>query len=102
MVWRSPFRTLPRLASFRTPPQRTRVRPQRIRLPERYTHGMSRSLFPALVCLIRVVVSAAPPNTVQVPAPDGWKTGTPREEIRPNFRFDRNGGRTGSGAFIIE
>jgi predicted amidohydrolase len=33
---------------------------------------------------------------------DGWRTGAPREEISPSFRYDAKGGRSGTGAFIIE
>ncbi len=35
-------------------------------------------------------------------APTGWRTGSPREEICPNFSYDPAGGRGGKGAFIIE
>jgi predicted amidohydrolase len=34
-------------------------------------------------------------------APDGWSTGSPRDEIRPEFRYDTKGGPEGSGAYII-
>lgn len=36
------------------------------------------------------------------PAPDGWKTGAPRPEIAPSFRYEAKAGRSGAGAFIIE
>ena len=35
-------------------------------------------------------------------APDGWQTASPRDEIRPSFRYDARGGRSGKGAFVIE
>jgi predicted amidohydrolase len=35
-------------------------------------------------------------------APEGWRVGAPREEIRPHFRFDAKGGIKGNGSFIIE
>lgn len=34
-------------------------------------------------------------------APDGWRTASPREEIRPAFRYDQAGGRSGAGALVI-
>ena len=33
---------------------------------------------------------------------DGWTTESPRDEIRPAFHFDPNGGRDGKGGYIIE
>ena len=35
------------------------------------------------------------------PAPDGWTTAAPRDEIRPQFAFDPKGGPGGAGCFII-
>ena len=35
-------------------------------------------------------------------APDGWQTGSPRQEVAPAFRYDSKAGRSGTGAFIIE
>src|SRR5262249_49895414 len=35
-------------------------------------------------------------------APDGWQTGSARDEIRPAFRYDAKAGRSGAGAFVIE
>lgn len=34
-------------------------------------------------------------------APDGWKTRTPRHELRPRFAFHAGGGPDGRGAFVI-
>ena len=34
--------------------------------------------------------------------PDGWQTGSPREEITPTFHYDAKAGRSGAGAFVIE
>jgi predicted amidohydrolase len=34
--------------------------------------------------------------------PDGWKTESPRDEVRPKFSFDARGGRSGKGALIID
>src|SRR5439155_4433922 len=36
------------------------------------------------------------------PAPAGWGTASPREELKPAFSFTSNGGRSGHGAFLIE
>jgi predicted amidohydrolase len=33
--------------------------------------------------------------------PEGWRTASPREEIRPSFEYDSKGGRSGNGAFVI-
>ena len=35
------------------------------------------------------------------PAPNGWTTAAPRDEIRPQFAFDPKGGPSGAGCFII-
>jgi predicted amidohydrolase len=36
------------------------------------------------------------------PGPEGWTTAAPRDEIRPAFRFDPQGGPDGHGAFVIK
>ena len=36
-----------------------------------------------------------------IDAPAGWRTESPRDELRPNFRFERNDGRNGGEAFAI-
>jgi predicted amidohydrolase len=35
-------------------------------------------------------------------APDGWAAAAPRDEIRPEFAFDAQGGPNGKGCFIIK
>jgi len=35
-------------------------------------------------------------------APEGWAPASPREEIRPAFRFQPGGGRDGKGSFFIQ
>lgn len=35
-------------------------------------------------------------------APDGWTTAAPRDEIKPEFRYDPSGGPDHHGSFIIE
>ena len=42
------------------------------------------------------------PGEAAVSAPAGWQTAAPREEIRPRFAFDPEGGPDGRGAFVIE
>lgn len=34
-------------------------------------------------------------------APEGWQTVTPREELRPEFSYQPNGGPDGKGSFVI-
>jgi len=34
-------------------------------------------------------------------APEGWTTASPRDEIRPRFRYDAKGGPDHNGAFVI-
>jgi predicted amidohydrolase len=53
--------------------------------------------FCALVTLVSTVVFAA--NDAAPPA--GWKTGAPRDEIRPAFAFEPAGGPDGKGSFVI-
>src|SRR5262245_20804602 len=36
------------------------------------------------------------------PAPDGWTTAAPREEIRPAFAYEAAGGADGKGVFAIK
>src|SRR5437762_6147424 len=35
-------------------------------------------------------------------APEGWTTGTPRDEIRPEFGYDPVGGPDGQGCLVIK
>lgn len=37
----------------------------------------------------------------EVPLPDDWTTAAPRQELRPNFKYDPQGGLNGKGAFVI-
>lgn len=52
--------------------------------------------------VIAVVLSlfVAPAHSGE-PAPDGWSTSSPREEISPEFSWLPNGGPDGKGAFAI-
>jgi predicted amidohydrolase len=60
---------------------------------------------PRLAALLLFVqtasLSAAPSSGAPPGAPAGWQTSSPREEIRPEFAFDPQGGANGTGAFII-
>jgi len=38
----------------------------------------------------------------QTAAPEGWSASAPREEIKPRFTYEPKGGRSGTGALIIE
>ncbi|HET6572792.1 MAG TPA: carbon-nitrogen hydrolase family protein [Fimbriiglobus sp.] len=57
------------------------------------------SLFASLALLAGPPARAAGPTDAK--APDGWRTASPREEIRPTFRYDPKGGRSGTGALVI-
>ena len=46
-------------------------------------------------------VLLAPPSLVSQ-APEGWTSGSQRDEIRPAFSYDSAGGRSGKGAMIIQ
>ena len=37
-----------------------------------------------------------------IEAPDGWTTASPREELRPQFRYEASGGQGGSARLVIE
>jgi predicted amidohydrolase len=40
--------------------------------------------------------------SVDEPAPNGWVATAPRDEVRPAFRYEPQGGRNGRGALVIE
>jgi predicted amidohydrolase len=42
-----------------------------------------------------------PGSTAASPAPAGWETGAPRDELRPRYSFDPDGGPKGDGALIL-
>jgi len=41
------------------------------------------------------------PTPSNLNAPTAWKTGAPRDEIRPDFAFEPTGGADGKGCFVI-
>ena len=57
--------------------------------------------FPAVLVTL-ASCSAAPAASDSASAPAGWSPASPREEIRPAFRFDPRGGRDGKGGFIVQ
>src|SRR5262245_21323821 len=68
---------------------------------------MSRRYLPGLFLLAGVGLLAwsAPgadrKGASPVPAPEGWTTAAPREEIKPEFAYDPAGGPDGKAAFTI-
>lgn len=55
-----------------------------------------RVLLAALVVLLLAVAASA-----AAPLPEGWRTVSPRDEIRPAFSFDPQGGPKHNGSFAI-
>jgi hypothetical protein len=55
-----------------------------------------------LVAAVTILGSPGRPMAAEDPvAPDGWTTASPREEIRPDFRFEAEG-TSGHGRLVIE
>jgi hypothetical protein len=54
----------------------------------------------ALVCILTVFAMIR--LAAGAPAPDGWTTAAPRDEIKPSFAFDPDGGPEHHGSFVIE
>jgi predicted amidohydrolase len=59
--------------------------------------GSMRSLVLLLMFALSVNMTAA-----ESPAPEGWTTAAPREEIAPKFSYQPDGGPDRSGSFVIE
>src|SRR5437868_9025294 len=56
----------------------------------------------AAICLGWLSVNAAIAGDTDIKGlPTGWTTMAPRDEIKPLFRYDMNGGRDGREAFVI-
>ena len=53
--------------------------------------------FVFLLAIVAMIAMAA-----GAPAPEGWSTAAPRDEIKPSFSFEPAGGPEHHGAFIIE
>jgi predicted amidohydrolase len=60
------------------------------------------SIAPGLLRLVACAALALPALAGETSTPPpGWSTASPREEIRPEFAFEPNGGRAGQGALIV-
>jgi hypothetical protein len=59
-----------------------------------------KSKIQTLLALFFVTTAAAMAPAAD--APEGWTTAAPREEIKPDFAFDPQGGPDHRGCFIIE
>jgi len=57
------------------------------------------SLF--LVGVALIFSTRIPTFAADAAAPSGWETASPREEIKPEFSYDPNGGPDHTGSFII-
>ena len=56
-----------------------------------------------LLCLLGgLLVSAAGLHATADEIPAGWKTHSPRPEIRPEFAYHATGGLSKTGSFVIE
>jgi predicted amidohydrolase len=66
------------------------------------TDGATRLVSIACCLLIPAALPADESVGGGDPAPAGWTTRAPRDEIRPQFAYDRHGGPEGQGAFVIE
>jgi predicted amidohydrolase len=60
-------------------------------------HLCGGALFVATVTLIGAAPAADSPA-----GPDGWTTAAPRDELRPDFRYEQAGGRGGGGRLVIQ
>jgi predicted amidohydrolase len=58
------------------------------------------ALFCCLPCCVGWTASISPAKAVS--APPGWQTAAPREEIRPEFGCEADGGRSNKGGLIIQ
>ncbi|MGO8700268.1 MAG: carbon-nitrogen hydrolase family protein [Limisphaerales bacterium] len=56
-----------------------------------------KSISASTLAFFCVLVLAA----AETPPPEGWKTAAPREELRPAFSFEPNGGPKQDGSFVI-
>ena len=64
--------------------------------------GFSPCQWSLAVALFWLLLSVTQGLAEQPAPPAGWSTFTPREEIRPQFRFERGGGPGQSDCFVIE
>ncbi len=66
-----------------------------------FTMNTIRSLFVLVLVLPTTLSALGPTLSASDAAPAGWSTFAPREEIRPEFLYDADGGADGNGSFII-
>src|SRR4051794_37426253 len=68
-----------------------------------WSETMKRS-FPSVFLLVGCVacLAWAALKTEPKAAPDGWTTAAPRDEIRPAFAYEADGGPDGKGAFVVQ
>jgi predicted amidohydrolase len=59
-----------------------------------------RAFFYVLPCSVAWSGDSAPGRLAN--APEGWKTASPRDEVRPDFGYQADRGRSGKGAFVIQ
>ncbi len=64
------------------------------------TKAISIAIFTAALALWAMSPTSA--FAEDAPAPDGWTTHAPREEIRPQFKFDVKGGPDAAGALVAQ
>jgi len=64
--------------------------------------GLNSSRLSVIGLVGAIALWVTPTVGVAADAPEGWKTGAPREEISPQFSYDPFGGPDGKGAFIIQ
>src|SRR5687767_1965727 len=61
------------------------------------------AVIPFALLLIPVgLIAAEGKQDSSVNAPDGWKTGAPREEIRPSFAYESTSGLNGTDSLVIK
>jgi predicted amidohydrolase len=58
------------------------------------------AFFYVLPCSVALSGDSAPGRSVN--APEGWKTVSPRDEVRPDFGYQADRGRSGQGTFVIQ
>src|SRR5437588_9419765 len=63
-----------------------------------YVMKQTRSFSLLAVMFVHACVAGADSSS----PPPGWQTASPREEIRPAFAFEPEGGRRGHGALLIQ
>ena len=68
-----------------------------MRFRERITSVLILAAVGSASALLGTSCAAQGSSSSAGPLPEGWTTSAPRDEIRPEFRFDPTGGRDGKG-----